>query len=121
MEETMIHINGRVTLNFYLSLKSIIYVKKEYVWNPATSWILLNYLASIMNDLAIICDEVIEPYKYKKKKIQWKNTTCKTQNVYILLAFLLITIALLVAVSIYFYIIKYWEKRNKIIIISQHK
>ena len=70
-----------------------------------------------MKDLAIICDEVIEPYKYKKK-IQWKNTTCKTQNVYILLDFLLITIALLIAVSTYFYIIKYRAKRNKIIIIS---
>ena len=36
-----------------------------------------------------------------------KNKTYKTQNLYILLAFLLITIALLITVSIYCYMIKY--------------
>ena len=36
-----------------------------------------------------------------------KVITGKTQNLYILLAFLLITIALLIAVSIYFHLIKY--------------
>ena len=65
-----------------------------------------------MKDLAIICDEVIEPYKYKKKN------SVKKYNVYILLDFLLITIALLIAVSTYFYIIKYRAQRTKIIIIS---
>ena len=35
------------------------------------------------------------------------KATYKAQNVYILLAFLLITIALLIAVSIYCYLIKY--------------
>ena len=39
-----------------------------------------------------------------------KNITCRTQNFYILLAFLLITIALLIAVSIYCYLIKYRAK-----------
>ena len=37
-----------------------------------------------------------------------KNITCKTQNFYTLLAFLLITISLLIAVSIYYYLIKYY-------------
>ena len=41
-----------------------------------------------------------------------KKATCKTQNFYILLAFLLITIALLVAVSIYCYLIKYGGKQK---------
>ena len=41
-----------------------------------------------------------------------KNITCKTQNFYILLSFLLITIALLIAVSIYYYLIKYWAKQK---------
>ena len=59
------------------------------------------YLASIMDDSAIICDEIrdVEETNFNKK-----NITCKTHNFYILLAFLLITIALLIAVSIY------WEK-----------
>ena len=39
-----------------------------------------------------------------------KNQTYKTRNLYILLAFLLITIALMIAVSIYFCLIAYRAK-----------
>ena len=44
-----------------------------------------------------------------------KNATCKTQNFYILLAFLLITIVLLIAVSIYCYLIKYRAKQKHLL------
>ena len=68
-----------------------------------------------MGDSAFI-DEVIESYNEETKPIpinfNEKKATCKTENLFILLAFLLITIALLVAVSIYFYLIKYWAKQN---------
>ena len=40
-----------------------------------------------------------------------KNITCKTQNFYILLTFLLITITFLIAVGIYCYLIKYQAKK----------
>ena len=76
-----------------------------------------------MDDSTIICDEVINadskqsltddyetstiPTNFNEKK-----ATCKTQNFYILLAFLLITIALLIAVSIYCYLIKYRAKQK---------
>ena len=57
----------------------------------------------------IICDEIIDaeeketiPTNFNEKK-----ATCKMQNFFILLAFLLINIALLIAVSIYCYLIKY--------------
>ena len=70
------------------------------------------YLASIMNHSAIICDEVIESYDKERKTIprnfNEKKGICKTQNFYILLAFLLITIAFLIAISIYCYLIKYY-------------
>ena len=52
-----------------------------------------------------MCDVIIEetvPINLNENK-----TNCKMQNFYILLAFLLITIALLIAVSIYCYLIKY--------------
>ena len=57
-----------------------------------------------MDDSAIMCDEVV---KSNDEEINFneKKAICKTQNFYILLAFLLITIALLIAVSIYFYLI----------------
>ena len=46
-----------------------------------------------------------------KTSFNKKKGTCKTQNFYILVAFLLITIALLIAVSIYCYLIKYRAKQ----------
>ena len=59
-----------------------------------------------------MCNEII---KEKEKKLPTnfneKNITCKTQSFYNLLAFLLITIALLIAVSIYCYLIKYYAKQ----------
>ena len=44
-----------------------------------------------------------------------KKATCKTQNLYILLAFLLITIVLLIAVRICCYLIKYWAKQKHLL------
>ena len=41
-----------------------------------------------------------------------KKITCKLQNFYILFAFLLIAIALLIAVSIYCYLINYRAKQK---------
>ena len=55
-----------------------------------------------MDNSGIKLDEVIESYDKETKK-----AICKTQNFYILLAFLLITIALLVGVGIYSCLLKY--------------
>ena len=41
--------------------------------------------------------------------------TCKTQNLYILLAFVLIIIALLIAISIYCDLIKYKAKQKHLL------
>ena len=90
---------------------------KDYAWNTATCDCENGkYLASIMDDSAIICDEVIdvdveaksnkEETKPVPTNFNEKKATCKTQNFYILLAFLLITIALLTALSICCYLIK---------------
>ena len=46
----------------------------------------------------ITCDEIIE--SYDETNFNEKKATCKMQNFCILLVFLLITIALLIAVSI---------------------
>ena len=60
----------------------------------------------------ITCDKIIgvEETNFDKKE----NITCKTQHLYILLAFLLITISLLIAVSIYCYLKKYEAKKKNI-------
>ena len=53
-----------------------------------------------------MCDEIIELYN-DETNFNEKKATCRTKNFYILLVFLLSTIALLIAVSIYCYLVKY--------------
>ena len=68
-----------------------------------------------MDDSANICDEAIDAYNEIKTiltNFNGKRITCKTQNFYVLLAFLLITVALLIVVSIYCYLIKYRAKQK---------
>ena len=61
----------------------------DYIWNPST-YNCKNgkYLATIMDDSAIACDEVIESYKEETKAISTNfnenKTICKRQNFYIL-------------------------------------
>ena len=50
--------------------------------------------------------------KYFQQILMKKNRTYETQNFYILLIFLLIAVAFLIAVSICCYPIKYWAKRK---------
>ena len=79
--------------------KNVMYVKKIKFGILLHAVVKMEkYLASIMDDSAIIYDEV----NFDKKK-----PICKTQNLYILLTFLSITVALLIVVSIYCYLIKY--------------
>ena len=72
-----------------------------------------------MDDSTIICDEVINSYDEEIKTIPTnfneKKITCTAQKFYILVAFLLITIALLIAVSIYCYLIKYRAKEKHLL------
>ena len=84
--------------------------EKDYNWNPSTcSCENGRYLVNIMDDLAITCDEVIESYDKETKttstNFDKKKAICNTQNIYILLAFLLITIALLIALLLVFTVI----------------
>ena len=98
--------------------------EKDYVYNPATcNCENGKNLASIMDDSAIICDETRdadaklspkddEVTKTIPTNFNEKKATCKTQNFYILLVFLLITIgSLLIAISIYCSLIKYRAKQ----------
>ena len=72
-----------------------------------------------MNDLGIMCDEIIKSYdeetKTIPKNVHEKKATCKTQDLYILLAFLWITEAFLIAVSIYCYFLKYQPTQKRLL------
>ena len=66
-----------------------------------------------MNVSAITFDETIEEETRKViTNLREKNVICKRKNFHILLAFALITIALLIAVSIYCYLMKYPAKQK---------
>ena len=80
--------------------------KKYQVWNPAVSNCENGkYLSSILNDSAIICDEVIGSYTEEIKTIPTnfneKKASYETQNVYIFFSFILTIVVLLIAVSIH--------------------
>ena len=89
--------------------------KKQHVWSPSKC-IFENrkYLASIMDDSTIICDEVTNSYEEEIKTIRTnfneKIVTFKTQFFIALLAFLLIAILLMIAANIYCCMIKYQTK-----------
>ena len=67
-----------------------------------------------MDNSVVTSDEITESFNEGTKIIPTNfyeiKATCKTQNFYILLVFLLITITLLIAVRIYYYLIKYQAK-----------
>ena len=85
--------------------------ENDYIWNPATcNCENGKYLVSIMD--TIICDEIID---VKETNFNEKDITCKTRSFYILLTFLLITITLLIAVSIYSHLIKYRAKQKHLL------
>ena len=93
--------------------KSHVY-NKDYVWNLATcNYENGKYLVSFMDALATICEEIIDEDDKTKsipKNFNEKEATCEAQSFYFLLVFLLITIALFIAVTIYCYLIIYRAK-----------
>ena len=108
MVESVIRIKSGITINVDTGVENIIYVKKNYIWNPTTcSCENGKYLANIIDDSVITCDEIIEDTKSIPTNFNEKTIICEAKNLYILLTFLLITIALLTAVGISLCIVKY--------------
>ena len=95
------------------------YLKKNYILNLAIcSCENSKYLASIIDDSVITYDEIIdtEAKSYNEEtNFNGKKVACKILNFYILLAFLLVTIVLLIAVSIFCYLIKYQVKQKRLV------
>ena len=91
---------------------------KDYIWNPATcNCEIAKYLANIIDDLGITCDEIRDAQKTKMKQqiLMKKNAICKAKNLYVWLVFFLISIAFLIAVSFYCYLIKYQVKQKHLL------
>ena len=115
IEENVIQINAGIKCRCECKKHHI--CQKDYIWNPATcSCENEKYLASIIDELVITCDEIMEETKTIPTNFHEKNITCKIQNFYILLTFLLITIALLIALSIYCYLIKFRANQKHLLL-----
>ena len=121
MEQNVSQINRGITRNVTVTVKNIISVKKimrkwKINCNGNVNVKMENIENSILDDSVSTCDDVIESYDEKTKTIPTnfneKNITCETQTFNVLLTFLLITIALLIAVNIYCYMIKYRAKQK---------
>ena len=93
--------------------------KKNCIWNPVTcSYKNGKYVRSIIEDSAVVCGEIIEETKTvptKSTSTKIVLTKCTSTNLHTLLAFLLIITALLIAVSIYCYLIKYQAKQKHLL------
>ena len=105
MVENVIQVKSGIMIN--------VNAKRDYIWNPATCTSEnCKYLGSIFDNSLITCDVII---KWEETKTIPKNITSGAKSFYLLLAFLLFTIALLIAFSIYFSLIKYKTKQKHLL------
>ena len=125
MQENIIQINGGITINIDMSVKNAMYVKKVifriilYVILKMENiyrilWVNQQLCVMKLLDGDTKAKSNNKAQSYNKTKavptsFNEENMTCKTQNIFVLLAFSLITIA---AVSIYIYLTKYQEKQK---------
>ena len=92
-------------INVDVSGKNVMYMKKMF-------GILLHVIVKMENLQQVLwmiqqlCVMKLQSHTRKKQTLI-KRATCKMQNIFILLSFFLITIALLIAFSIYCYLVKY--------------
>ena len=70
------------------------------------------YVESVINNSVVMRDEILPPQKIVPAEITSTKVECTSTKCYILLVFSLFTIALLIAVNIYCYLIKYQVKQN---------
>ena len=97
-----------------MSVKDLPVCEKDYILNPVTSnhkngkWMIQR-----------LCVTKLQSHTMKKQslfqQILMKKASCKVQNLNISLAFLLTTMALLIAVSFFCYLIKYRAKQKSYI------
>ena len=76
LKQNVIQINGEITISVSVSVKKHNVDEKDCVWNLSTyKYKNEIYLASIMDDSAIICDDADNKTNFTEKK-----ASCKIQN-----------------------------------------
>ena len=118
MVENVIQIKSWIKISSWCECKNLRkhhVCKKDNIWNPATcSYKIGKYLASIIDDSMIACNEIKVKTKTISTNFNEKKITCKCTLLYFTHLFT-ITIPLLIAVSIYCYLIKYQPKHKHLL------
>ena len=118
IEEKIIQIKIGITINVNVSVKKIIHLILLY----AVAKIVNIYaMANVIGDSVIIRNQIIEETKTVPTNSNEGQVTCKTQNLYILFAFSLITITLLICIHCLYLLLpdKISSKTKTFITISQ--
>ena len=119
MVKNVTQIKSGTTIIVNVSVKTqedIMCAKKDCTWNSSTcTYENGEYLRIIIGDSVITCNEIIKkaktiPTNFTENKVTWKRG-----YFYILLTFLLTTISLLIAVSIYCCFIKNRPKQRHLL------
>ena len=116
--ENVIQIKSEITRHVRVSMKirkKICVCEKDQIWNLAKCRC---ENGKYLGRLLTVSDYVWWNCRRNTNScnnLNRKNAICKTKNFYIVFAFLLITIALLVAVSIYPSMIKYETKEKHLL------
>ena len=108
----------RTTTNVHTSakFKEKLYLWKRFIWNPsACTCENGKYLEIIIGDSVIVC--IVEVTKADTTNtipiiFNEERLSCKIENFYILLTFVLIAMPLLIIVNIYCYFIKHRSKQK---------
>ena len=102
--------------NMFTGIKKFIIFGKSNIWNSATcSFENGKYLGNIIDDSVVTCGEVRETTKTVSNNFNEKKSKLQNKKNLYLTCFFSITIALLIAVSIYCYLIKFKAKRNNLL------
>ena len=112
---------GAITINVNVSVEDVNNLKKlclESWYMQLSKWKIFSKYYGWFNDYVwwnyrVIWQSCTAKYILMKKK--QKKTVCKTKHFYFLLAFLLITMTLLMSVSIYCYLLKYRAKQKHLL------
>ena len=90
--------------------------ERDYIWNPARcSCKNGKFLASIIDDSVITCNEIKEEIKTVITNFNETNAIFKTKTILYFTCFFIYCIILLIAVSIYCYLIKYRTKQKHLL------
>ena len=113
MEESVIQVKSGIMINVDVGVKNILYVKKiifGILQHVVPKMVNIN-IQKVLLVIQLLCVMKLKKQKIFQQILMKKKESCKTKFLY-LLALLLVIIALLIAVTIYCYLMQYKSKQK---------